>query len=68
MEFSRPSEIIVYVIGGITYEESYHVQMMNEKGARIILGGSSIHNCSSFIDEVIAGSSVIFPSVSKEHH
>jgi vacuolar protein sorting-associated protein 45 len=56
--FVRPSEIIVYIIGGITYEESCHIHMMNNQGARIILGGSYIHNFSSFIDEVLASSSL----------
>ncbi|CAF4133670.1 unnamed protein product [Rotaria socialis] len=50
----KPSEIIVYTIGGITYEESLHVHMMNKQGARIILGGSYVHNFSSFIDEVVS--------------
>lgn len=49
----RPSEIIVYIIGGITYEESYHVQLMNKQNARILLGGSHVHNFSTFIDEVL---------------
>jgi len=31
---------------------------MNTQGARIILGGSYIHNFSSFIDEVLASSSL----------
>jgi vacuolar protein sorting-associated protein 45 len=47
--------VIVYIIGGVTYEESYHIQMMNKQGARIVLGGSHVHNFSSFMDEVIAG-------------
>ena len=55
LNFCRPSEIIIYVIGGITYEESLHIHMMNKQGARIIFGGSYVHNFSSFIDEVIAG-------------
>ncbi|CAF0916099.1 unnamed protein product [Rotaria sordida] len=49
----KPSEIIIYVIGGVTYEESYHIQLMNKQNARILLGGSYIHNCQSFIDEVL---------------
>ena len=48
--FFRPSEIIVYVIGGITYEESFHIYSMNKQSARILLGGSYVHNFSSFID------------------
>jgi len=54
--FRRPSEIIIYIIGGITYEESLHIHMMNSQGARIILGGSYIHNFTSFMEEVLAGS------------
>lgn len=53
--FSRPSEVIVYVIGGVTYEESLHIHKMNQQGARIVLGGSYIHNFASFIEEVLAG-------------
>ncbi|CAF3343808.1 unnamed protein product [Rotaria socialis] len=49
----KPSEIIVYVIGGVTYEESYHIQQMNKQSARIIIGGSYMHNFPSFIDEVL---------------
>jgi vacuolar protein sorting-associated protein 45 len=66
LEFSRPSEIIVYVIGGITYEESFHIHMMNNQGARILLGGSYIHNFSSFMDEVLARSSSDLSNASKE--
>jgi hypothetical protein len=66
LEFSRPSEIIVYVIGGITYEESFHINMMNSQGARILLGGSCIHNFSSFMDEVLARSSSDLSNASKE--
>jgi len=51
----KPSEVIMYVIGGVTYEESFHIQMMNKQGARILLGGSYVHNFPSFIDEVLAG-------------
>lgn len=60
-ECSRPSEIIVYVIGGVTYEESYHIHLMNKLGARIVLGGSYVHNFSSFMDEVLAVSSPTTP-------
>lgn len=62
----RPSEIIVYVIGGITYEESYHIQLMNKQNARIICGGSVIHNFSSFMDEVLAGSASNLSAASTE--
>jgi hypothetical protein len=66
LNFFRPSEIIVYVIGGITYEESYHIQMMNKQNARILFGGSTIHNFSSFIDEVLAGAPSSLSAASNE--
>ncbi|CAF0966223.1 unnamed protein product [Adineta steineri] len=62
----KPNEIIVYVIGGITYEESCHIHMMNKQGARILLGGSYIHNFSSFIDEVLTGASSTLSNASNE--
>lgn len=39
---------------------------MNKQGARIILGGSYVHNFSSFMDEVIAGTSPNLFSLSNE--
>ncbi len=66
MKFFRPSEIIVYVIGGITYEESYHIQMMNKQNARILFGGSYIHNFPSFMDEILAGAPSALSAASNE--
>ncbi|CAF0976063.1 unnamed protein product [Adineta steineri] len=65
-QINKPSEIIVYVVGGVTYEESYHIQMMNKQSARILLGGSYIHNFSTFIDEVLNGVSSSLSSASNE--
>ena len=62
----RPSEVIVYVIGGVTYEESYHIEMMNKQNARILLGGSSVQNFSSFIDEVLSGAPSSLSSTTNE--
>jgi len=49
-----PTEIIVFMIGGATYEEARHVAEMNtaNPGVRILLGGTCMHNCKSFLDEV----------------
>jgi vacuolar protein sorting-associated protein 45 len=66
LEFYRPSEIIIYVIGGVTYEESYHIHMMNKQSARIVLGGSYIHNFSSFMEEVLAGAPSSLANASNE--
>ena len=42
----RPQDIIVFMIGGATYEEALTVYNLNRStpGVRIVLGGSSIHN------------------------
>lgn len=44
--FSRPQDVIIFMIGGVTYEEAITVYEMNQNnpGVRIILGGSTVHN------------------------
>lgn len=44
--------VVVWVLGGTTYEEAAHVQLMNSSGNSIILGGSCVHNSSSFLREL----------------
>jgi vacuolar protein sorting-associated protein 45 len=50
----RPQDIIVFIVGGATYEESYCVHQINQTypGVRVILGGTTIHNSTSFLEEV----------------
>ncbi|CAI5734270.1 unnamed protein product [Hyaloperonospora brassicae] len=54
----RVRDVIVYVCGGVTFEEAMKVAELNQKaatsgsGQRILLGGSCIHNSSSFLHEV----------------
>ncbi|XP_075381340.1 vacuolar protein sorting-associated protein 45 isoform X3 [Mycteria americana] len=52
----RPQDIIVFIIGGATYEEALTVYNLNRTnpGVRIILGGTTIHNTKSFLEEVTA--------------
>lgn len=47
-------ELIIFVIGGATYDEALCVDKVNQSQTklRVIIGGTSIHNFSSFIDEV----------------
>jgi vacuolar protein sorting-associated protein 45 len=42
------------MIGGATYEESLAVHQLNKNnfGVRIVLGGTTIHNSSSFFEDV----------------
>jgi vacuolar protein sorting-associated protein 45 len=50
----KPQDIIVFMIGGATYEEAKMVAQVNASspGVRVVLGGTSIHNSASFLDEV----------------
>ncbi|KAH9397965.1 vacuolar protein sorting-associated protein 45 [Tyrophagus putrescentiae] len=57
LQRERPSELIVFIIGGLTYVESMVVYQLNKSlpGMKIIAGGSFIHNSASFLDEVRRG-------------
>jgi vacuolar protein sorting-associated protein 45 len=51
-----PQEVIVFVIGGVTYAESRAVARFNKENSdsmRVLLGGSTVHNFDSFIGEVM---------------
>lgn len=53
-ELLRPQDIIVFMLGGTTYEEGRAVALLNQRlasdttggpgGTRILLGGSTVHN------------------------
>lgn len=47
----KPQDIIVFVVGGVTYEEAKLVAGINETlpGVRIVLGGTSVVNSSMFL-------------------
>ncbi|KNZ49656.1 uncharacterized protein VP01_4873g2 [Puccinia sorghi] len=63
---TRPIELIVFVVGGTTYEEARSIALLNDRlasgqgfsgpgpqpqqGARVILGGTCVHNSKSFLD------------------
>jgi vacuolar protein sorting-associated protein 45 len=44
------------MVGGTTYEEARVVQEMNaeNESVNIVLGGTHIHNSSSFIDDILS--------------
>ncbi|KAI0826786.1 Sec1-like protein [Trametes gibbosa] len=58
----RPGDVIIFMIGGTTYEEARVVALLNQEsasggpaaGTRLLLGGTCIHNSSSFLDMVRA--------------
>lgn len=48
-----PKRIIVFIVGGVTYNEALIADQINRtSGTRVIVGGTSIHNFQSFMDEV----------------
>ena len=50
----KPQDIIVFMVGGTTYEEAIAVNQVNSSnpGVRVILGGTAVHNTESFLEEV----------------
>merc|ERR1712087_328873 len=51
----RPTEIIVFMVGGVTYEEATKLNEFNENnpsGVKVVLAGSTIHNSTSFLEEL----------------
>jgi len=49
----RVSSVVVFVIGGITYEESFNVYQLNSSlKTQILLGGTSILNSDAFLRQI----------------
>ncbi len=51
---SRIQDVIVFFVGGVTYEESLAVHQFcrTNSGVRVILGGTQIHNSQTFLVDV----------------
>ncbi|KAL2754685.1 hypothetical protein ACRALDRAFT_1042322 [Sodiomyces alcalophilus JCM 7366] len=62
----RPQDIIVFIVGGATFEEAKMVAAVNASspGVRIVLGGTTIHNARTFLGEV-ADAVSIWPDVGR---
>ncbi|CAM1510311.1 Fc.00g006460.m01.CDS01 [Cosmosporella sp. VM-42] len=50
----KPQDIIVFIVGGATYEEAKMIATLNATtlGVRVVLGGTTIHNAATFLEEV----------------
>jgi len=50
----RPQDVVVFIVGGTTYEEARTVHLLNatQTGTRVILGGSVVQNSSSFLNDL----------------
>mmetsp|Transcript_8333 Transcript_8333/g.13509 ORF Transcript_8333/g.13509 Transcript_8333/m.13509 type:complete len:580 (-) Transcript_8333:67-1806(-) len=57
---TKPPDVIVFMLGGTTYEEACKVAELNAQLAkapqpqRVILGGSCLHNSASFLEDLAA--------------
>ncbi|XP_042877132.1 vacuolar protein sorting-associated protein 45-like [Penaeus japonicus] len=53
---SKPQNVVAFIIGGVTCEESAAIHQFNTNnpGMRVILGGSTVHNSTSFLDSMEA--------------
>lgn len=53
----EPTEILVFMVGGVTYEEGTKVSefnTLNKARVQVVLAGSTVHNSTSFLDELKA--------------
>ncbi|KAK4106563.1 Sec1-like protein [Parathielavia hyrcaniae] len=50
----KPQDVVVFVVGGATYEEAKMVAGINASspGVRVVLGGTTVHNAATFLEEV----------------
>lgn len=51
---ARPQEVVIFIIGGTTFEESRSVALQNatNSGIRFILGGSTVLNSKRFLQDL----------------
>lgn len=48
-----PQQVVVFIVGGVTYEESLAVHSINSQlGNRVVIGGNTIHNFNSYLEEI----------------
>ncbi|KAK7048490.1 Sec1-domain-containing protein [Favolaschia claudopus] len=72
----RPQDVIIFMIGGTTYEEARTVTLFNQDpvaasnggiptaaGTRLLLGGTCVHNSSSYVEMVRAAAAQFSPTV-----
>ncbi|MCJ1227061.1 vacuolar protein sorting-associated protein 45 [Toensbergia leucococca] len=50
----KPQDVVIFIIGGVTYEEAKMVAQVNASspGVRVVLGGTSIQNSTTFLEEI----------------
>jgi len=52
---SKSKIVMIYIIGGVTFEEECAIQTLNnsDQSVRLVLGGSCIHNTKSFVNDIL---------------
>ena len=50
----KPQDIILFIVGGVTFEEAKTVGQINASspGIRIVIGGTTVHNSTTFLEEM----------------
>jgi len=50
----KPQDIIVFMVGGATYEEARMIAQINASspGVRVVLGSTNLHNSTTFLEEI----------------
>eukprot|EP01129_Flabellula_baltica_P008148 TRINITY_DN3210_c0_g1_i1.p1 TRINITY_DN3210_c0_g1~~TRINITY_DN3210_c0_g1_i1.p1 ORF type:complete len:553 (-),score=125.67 TRINITY_DN3210_c0_g1_i1:35-1618(-) len=49
----KPKEIVLFFVGGITYEEALHIHRLNsELPVSILIGGTTIHSPTTFLEDL----------------
>ena len=64
----RPQDVILFVVGGATYEEAKVVAQINAStpGVRVVLGGTEILNSKGFLWDQVGGAVEGWPEVRRE--
>lgn len=52
---SRPQDVVIFMVGGTTYEEARTVHLVNatQTGTRIFLGGTIVQNSARLVTFLI---------------
>ena len=54
LQGAKHDQVIVYIVGGVTYEEATKVAELNaaNAGVSVVLGGSFVHNSGTFLEDL----------------
>lgn len=49
-----PQNVVIYILGGVTYEEAYYIHEFNEENSdmNVVIGGTRMLNSAMFMGEV----------------